>query len=154
MEKYNLKNGDVISGLVLVALGLYIVLQARLWPYATPDGPGPGFFPLWYGILMIGLSLWLIISTALKQRPEKVRTDYAGMKRALMAWVAFAACVAAMGVLGFLVSFTLFTIFIVVYVFERSVLAGVLTGVLGAAAFYIVFPLLLSVPLPVSRFGF
>ena len=33
----------------------FIVTQARFWNYYTPDGPGPGFFPTWYGLLMIGL---------------------------------------------------------------------------------------------------
>src|SRR5918992_4144419 len=154
MQKYNLRNGDVVSGAILAALGLYIVTQARFWNYYNPDGPGPGFFPTWYGVLMIGLALWLIISTALKPKAQKTRNDFSGTRRALIAWLAFATCVGVMGVLGFLVSFVLFTIFIVAYIFQQRLLTAVLTAVIGAAAFYIVFPVLLGVPLPVGRFGF
>ena len=39
------RNGDFWSGLVLAALGAYIVGQARAWDYMTEDGPGAGFFP-------------------------------------------------------------------------------------------------------------
>src|SRR5215203_4337544 len=54
------RSGDVISGAVLAALGVYIFTQSRAWDYYTPDGPGPGFFPSWYGALMAALSLLLI----------------------------------------------------------------------------------------------
>ena len=57
MNKTAFRDGDVISGGLLAALGSYIVLEARAWTYSGPEGPGPGFFPIWYGILMIGLSL-------------------------------------------------------------------------------------------------
>ena len=70
MQKYNLRNGDVVSGAFLAALGLYIVAQAYSWNYYNPDGPGPGFFPTWYGLLMIGLALALIIGTARKPKPQ------------------------------------------------------------------------------------
>jgi putative tricarboxylic transport membrane protein len=154
MHKYNLRNGDVISGAILVALGFYIVAQARFWNYYNPDGPGPGFFPTWYGLLMIGLALALIISTALKPRPQEARKDLGGMKRALITWLAFAACIATMGILGFRLSFALFTFFLVAFVFQRTLLAAGLTAVGATAAFYVVFPVLLSVQLPIGWFGF
>ena len=51
------RDGDFWSGLALAALGAYIVLEAHGWDYMTEDGPGPGFFPPWYGSLMVALSL-------------------------------------------------------------------------------------------------
>lgn len=154
MQKYNLRNGDVVSGALLAALGLYIVTQASAWNYYSPDGPGPGFFPTWYGLLMIGLALALIVTTALKPPPEKTKRDLAGSGRALIAWLAFAACIATMGVLGFRVSFALFTFFLVAYTFQRPLAAAALTAAGATTAFYIVFPVLLSVQLPVGWFGF
>src|SRR5262245_52779331 len=59
-----LKKGDVISGAVLAALGVFIITQALAWDYYTLDGPGPGFFPFWYGIAMVVLSLLLIVNSA------------------------------------------------------------------------------------------
>ena len=57
------RNGEVISGAVLAALGVYIFLQSRAWDYYTADGPGPGFFPTWYGVAIVALSLALIVNT-------------------------------------------------------------------------------------------
>src|SRR5262249_47572898 len=55
MGKAWARDGDVISGAVLSALGLFIFLRAHQWDYSGPDGPGPGFFPTWYGLGMIAL---------------------------------------------------------------------------------------------------
>jgi putative tricarboxylic transport membrane protein len=154
MHKFNLRNGDVVSGGLLAALGTYIVIQASIWPYYGFDGPGPGFFPLWYGILMIGLSLWLIVSTALKPKPEHEKRDFTGTRRALIVWAAFAACLALMGVIGFSISFALFTIFVVTYVFQRSIMTAVLTGAASSLVFYVTFYMVLGVQLPTGLVGF
>ncbi len=60
MGRALLRDGDVISGAVLSALGVFIFLQAHQWTYTGPDGPGPGFFPTWYGLGMVALSLVMI----------------------------------------------------------------------------------------------
>ena len=53
MNRDLLRNGDVLSAAVLAALGVYIFMEAREWTYLGDDGPGPGFFPIWYGIAMV-----------------------------------------------------------------------------------------------------
>ena len=68
MEEQSQKTGDFWSGLALSALGVYIVIEARQWEYLTPDGPGAGFFPLWYGIAMIVLSAVLVVSSIRRMR--------------------------------------------------------------------------------------
>ena len=154
MYKYNLRNGDVVSGAILAALGTYIVIQASIWPYYGPDGPGPGFFPLWYGFLMIGLSLWLVIGTALKPKAEQTKRDWVGTRRALIVWAAFAGCLALMGFLGFSLALALFTAFVVAYVFQRPLTTAILIGAANAAGFYLVFYKALGVPLPTGWVGF
>ena len=68
-EKRN--KADLWSGLALAALGMYIVVEARRWEYLGPEGPGAGFFPLWYGIAMVALSVALVASSALRRSGEK-----------------------------------------------------------------------------------
>jgi putative tricarboxylic transport membrane protein len=147
-----LRNGDVIAGAVLAALGVYIFLESRNWPYYNEDGPGPAFFPSWYGIVMVVLSLALIVSAVRKaQKPGEY--DWPGIGRALVTWLAFALSAALMGWLGFLVSFALLTFFIVIYVYRQPPLTAGIVAVSSAVGFYLVFPLALSVPLPTGVFG-
>jgi putative tricarboxylic transport membrane protein len=152
MARYN---GDVISGGVLAGLGVFVVIEASRWDYLAPEGPGPGFFPLWYGLALLGLSLALMIG-ALRRRAANTeqRIDWSEVGRALMAWAAVTACIALLKVLGFFVSFALLTVFIVSVMYRRKLLFGLAAGLASSAAFYLIFPLALNVELPAGIFGF
>ena len=76
------RRGDFWSGLALAALGAYIVTQARGWIYMGEDGPGPGFFPLWYGGAMVVLSLLLVAGTVLRQSTASHAPSWAELRRA------------------------------------------------------------------------
>ena len=155
MNKTAFRDGDVISGGLLAALGLYIVLEARAWTYSGPEGPGPGFFPIWYGILMIGLSLFMVVAKLMTARGDGGdATDWRAIGRSLSTWLAFALAVALLKPLGFLVSFALLTFFIVAIVFGRSLVTAAVTAVAVMAGFQLTFPVALGVPLPVGLLGF
>jgi len=136
------RSPDFWSGLVLAALGGYIVNEARGWDYLGPDGPGPGFFPMWYGIAIIALSLVLVVSG----KAEAV--DWRATGRALGAWAAFACAVAVLKAVGFAVSFAALTFFIATVMYRRKPALAALVAVAVVAGFYLVFPLALGVPLP------
>jgi putative tricarboxylic transport membrane protein len=136
--------GDFWSGLALAGLGAYIVFEASRWEYIGNDGPGPGFFPLWYGIAMLALSVLLMVSGF--QDGSKV--DWSGAGRALGTWAALVAAVAALKYAGFLISFAALAFFVARVMYRRP--AGVAAGaaLAAAAVFYVIFPLALGVKLP------
>jgi hypothetical protein len=91
------RDRDVISGAVLAALGVFILSQALQWNLIGPDGPGPGFFPVGYGVLMTGLSLYLVVKSAVKPDPAaRTAVDWSGTGRALGTWGLFAGSIALM----------------------------------------------------------
>jgi putative tricarboxylic transport membrane protein len=148
-------NGDVVSGGVLAGLGVFVVVQASGWDYLAPEGPGPGFFPLWYGLALIALSLGLMIG-ALRRRaaaPEH-GVHWGEVARALFAWAALTVAIGLLNVLGFVLSFALLTFFIVSIMYRRPLGFGLAAGAVSAAAFYLIFPLALNVALPTGLFGF
>jgi putative tricarboxylic transport membrane protein len=136
------RSPDFWSGLALAALGAYIVFRARGWDYLTPEGPGPGFFPLWYGIAMLGLSLCLVLWSA------DLRVDWRHSGRAFATWGAIAACVAALKWIGFVVAFAALVFFMVAVMYRRRLATAALVALGAAAGFYLLFPLALGVPLP------
>ena len=153
MLKDFVRNGEAISGAVLAALGAYIFLQSRAYDYYTADGPGPGFFPTWYGVAIVVLSLALIVGSVRKSGVGRA-IDWEATGRALGTWAAFAVAVALMGTLGFVVSFALLTFFVVTFVFRRSPMTAGITAVAAALVFHVVFPVVLEVQLPTGVFGF
>jgi putative tricarboxylic transport membrane protein len=142
-------NADLWSGLALAALAGYIIVQAWGWEYMGTDGPGPGFFPLWYGIAMAALSLALVASSVLRGRSsEAERIDWSTASRALAAWLAFAVAVAAAKLVGFAVAFALLVFFLVAALYRKPLKVAAAVALLSAVAFYVVFPLALGVALP------
>ena len=135
------RSPDFWSGLALAALGGTIVHEARGWEYLGQDGPGPGFFPLWYGIAMLALSAVLVLA-------GKTETGWTGAGRAFLTWGAFAVSVAVLKLVGFLISFAALTFFIVAVMYRRPLTTAALVAVGLAAGFWLVFPLALGVPLP------
>ena len=154
MEDETRKSGDLWSGVALAALGLYIVFQARQWEYLGPEGPGPGFFPLWYGVAMLGLSALLIVLHLRRGSARGNAVDWTRLGRAFSTWFALAASVALFKPLGFVISFALLTYFIVAVMYRRPLKTAALTAIASAAGFYLVFDLALGVPLPVGFLGF
>jgi putative tricarboxylic transport membrane protein len=137
-------SADFWSGLALGGLGAYIIVTASRWEYLGQDGPGPGFFPLWYGIAMSALSLLLVLGSLKRQ----TSIDWSDAPRALATWAAFAAMCAAFKWIGFLPAFALLTFFIVAVMYRRSLAAAATVSVALAAGFYVLFPLALGVKLP------
>ena len=145
---------DFWSGLALAGLGAYIITEAAQWEYLGQDGPGPGFFPLWYGIAMAALSLGLVVSSVFRQPGSDERIDWGKASRALAAWVALALSVAALKLLGFLVAFAALIFFLVAVMYREPLRVAATMALASAAAFYVLFGLALGVPLPAGVLGF
>jgi putative tricarboxylic transport membrane protein len=136
------RSPDFWSGLALASLGGYIVVQARGWDYLTEDGPGPGFFPLWYGLGILACSIYLVFFG--KESPS----DWRGAGRALATWMVLALAVAVLKWVGFAISFAALTFFIVAVMYRRPPVVAALVALGVVAGFYAVFPLALGVALP------
>src|SRR5438105_5307567 len=112
MEETSGKSADLWSGLAFAALGIYIIARASGWEYLGPEGPGPGFFPMWYGVAMVGLSAWLVVASVRRKAAAGAPVAWRSVGRALLAWLAFAVSVALFKLLGFTVSFGLLCFFL------------------------------------------
>jgi len=142
-----LRSGDFWSGLALAALGTYVVVQARGWTYMNEEGPGAGFFPIWYGGLMVVLSLALALGAVLKPS-HRAEVRWKDVSRAMTAWVAFVACVAIMPIVGFPIAFALLAAFIVRVMCGEPLRTALAVAVVGSAGFYALFELALDLSLP------
>ena len=146
--------GDIVSGALLAGLGLFIVFEARSWDYMGADGPGPGFFPLWYGVLIVALSLLLVVTSCKRGTPAGKPVNWQQVGRVLSAWLGLALCVGLLNVLGFLIAFGLFTFFLVYWMYRRPLMPAIGVAIGVCLGFYLVFPLALNVGLPVVKLGF
>lgn len=149
-----IRRADFWSGLLLAALGAYIVVEARRWVYLGPDGPGAGFFPLGYGVAMVVLSAILVARSVLDQSTGGTRIAWEGIRRALGCWLALVAAVVLLKIVGFFASFALLTWFLVAVMFRQPQRVALPIAVGGAAVFYLLFDVALGVALPIGPWGF
>jgi putative tricarboxylic transport membrane protein len=157
MTSGKLPYGDLLSGLFITALSIYIVSVSIPWGVYGPAGPGPAFFPLIYGGLMLLLGLALLGRSLFGRRtavaagqPDTV--DPEGRRAALATWLALAASIPAMMVLGFLGGFSLFSLFMIRVVFKKPLVTSVIAAVAITGGLYLLFQVLLDIDLPLGMF--
>jgi putative tricarboxylic transport membrane protein len=151
-----LDKSELVSALLLVALGGFVAWEAWEWPYMTVDGPGPGFFPLWIGVLLIGLSALLIalqVADAAGGKPV-ARTLWTGARPALMGWAALVGAAILLEPAGFVASYLLLSTVLLRVIFLRSWTSTVVVSVISVACFWGLFAKLLEVRLPAGPWGF
>lgn len=145
---------DVLPGLALAGLGGYVAWRALGWELLTEDGPGPGFFPLGYGVLMLALSALLVLRAVVRPQASGETELSGGHLRPLGTWVAFAGAAFLMQWIGFVAGFAILAAFIVVFVFGKSPARGAVVGLASAGGFWLVFEGLMGVGLPAGPWGF
>ena len=143
---------DQFSGLMLVALALYVAWENRAYPVGTLQEPGPGYMPLLLVIVLgaIGLliALWGGRSTPLAAMKWPEAT------RAIVILVACGFATFALERIGYRLTVIALLVFLLGVLERRRPLPVVLVSLgFSFVSFYVVGELL-HVPLPVSPWGF
>jgi putative tricarboxylic transport membrane protein len=152
----SLNKSELVTACFLIALGAFIASEAWDWPYLTKDGPGPGFFPLWIGISLIGLAALLIalqVADAIGGKASE-KTRWEGTGPVLGGWVALMVAAALLKPAGFITSFVVLSMFLVRVIFRQSWFAAITVSVVSALVFWALFEKLLKVRLPAGPLGF
>jgi len=66
-----MKKADQWSGLALSILAAGMILAALRLPYGNLRNPGPGFFPLWLGVILGGMSIAFFVQTTRGKESER-----------------------------------------------------------------------------------
>ena len=141
------------AGLCFVALSAFVVWESWDLEYYTNLGPGPGFFPLWLGVVMGALSLvWLVLVFMGKGGPEDaaILPDRGGIVRILSTLAALAALAGFMNLLGFQLTMFLFLVFLLRGLGRQALWVTLVVALLGSVGVYHLFGAYLDVPLPAA----
>lgn len=143
---------DVAIGAVLAVVFGVMAWQATRMTYGTEFAPGPGFMPLWLGVIGAFLALALAVrargATGLPPAERRAETRVALSALGIVV-VAMAAPISGLvlALAAYLVFFTL--------VIERLRLRVGLASSAGTAVLvYLVFERFLNVPFPIGPLGF
>jgi putative tricarboxylic transport membrane protein len=133
-------------------LGIGAAVQAVEMGYGSARFPGPGFLPFWLSALLAGASLIYLFSQLGADAERQPLWKPKSWVRPLLSAVVMLAFSLLMGWLGlFSATCLLFVTWLVLIERERWTVV-VATAVLGTGCAYVLFGVLLKVPLPHGLF--
>jgi hypothetical protein len=143
---------DLISGVFVLILGLAVVFFSSQLTYYSEFGPGPGFLPLWIGIIITVCAVYVIVGL-LRRHGEtgaffKLRT-----RLGLQIFIAIIITFLLLPLLGFAIGLALFIgVTMRMMGKHRWVLCG-LTAIVTAIGIHFIFVSWLTIPLPRGLIG-
>jgi putative tricarboxylic transport membrane protein len=143
---------DQFSGLMLLALALYVGWENRAYPLGTLQEPGPGYLPLLLVIFLGAMGL-LIALWGLKSEPLAA-VKWPEAKRAVLILVACGVATFALERLGYRITVIALLVFFLGVIERKRPLPVALVSLGFAFASFYVIGDLLHVPLPRSPWGF
>ena len=145
-----MRKKDLFSGLFFFLFGVLFVIGSLNYPIWDRYGPGPGFFPLFLGILFSTLSLLLLVGNIAKQEEGDKKRDGSQVSTLRTVFYIFAlfAFYFFFERLGFLLTLFLFMSGALYLFGKRSLRSSLSISVLATFFAYLIFVKLLSVSLP------
>ncbi|NWF91699.1 MAG: tripartite tricarboxylate transporter TctB family protein [Syntrophaceae bacterium] len=147
-----MRMADLIGGVVVLLLGLAVVFFSSQLPYYSEYGPGPGFLPLWVGVVIVGCAMFVLVNVLRKHEKIgvffKARTKL-GLRVLAMIFITFL----LLPLLGFSIGLGLF-VGITMRIMGRHHWASCgLTSVVTAICIHLIFISWLTIPLPQGLIG-
>ena len=141
--------GEFVLAAFFVALGLLWVGAAIRMPLWEGFAPQSGFMPLWYGVILIGLTGVVLINLFLDKeaKPEEP------IGKPLIVLAVFAAAIAGLEPMGFGPAIFLMLLFLFVLVERLAILPSVLVAASTTAVLFLIFRTWLKVTLPIGPLG-
>ncbi len=146
-----------VASLVVLAVSVYVIWEAKGLDYMSSLGPGPGFFPLWMGIVLAALSIgWLVQVSTTPQGP--LETGFVPDRRAALRILSIVGALVVLSALleifGFQVTGFLFLLFLLFALGRQNPLLTVVLSLVGSFGTYYLFKVWLQVPLPTAGIDF
>jgi len=147
---------ELIVAWCLIALGASTFWGAMLMPFGSPSLPGPGFFPRFLSLGLMGAGVAIAVRRSLLDRsgdPDGKASVSLGHRHIAVAF--FATCVAAalFEPAGFLITSALYLVVLLRTLAPLGWIGSAVAAIAGAIAAHLFFIELLRVPLPGGPFN-
>jgi hypothetical protein len=119
------------------------------------DGPQPGYFPFYIGLILVGGALWIVLQTLLtwrKESSEEVFANFEEIGLVLKMLLPTIAYVLVLSLAGLYAASILFITGFMLWQGKYSVLKSVLVAVIVTFIIMIFFEIIFQVPLPKNSF--
>jgi len=152
-----MKKADQWSGLVLLVISGFICWGALSLSYGRIHDPGPGFYPLWLGIILGAMAMGLILKTTWQREGAKalraILSEKVRWEKVLFVLMALILYGFLMNFLGYLIVTFLLMAFLLRFIEPRPWKAVIGWTLIGAVGSYLVFEVWMKLRLPKGFLG-
>jgi putative tricarboxylic transport membrane protein len=142
--------GELLLAAFFIALGLLWVGAAMRMPLWEGFAPQSGFMPLWYGIVLIGLTVAVLVNL-FRQKDDAKAEDPIG--KPLIVLAVFAAGIAGLEPMGFGPAVFVMLLFMFAFIERLPIISSALVAAGTTAVLFLIFRTWLNVGLPVGPLG-
>jgi hypothetical protein len=142
--------GEIALAVFFAALGLLWVGAAIRMPLWEGFAPQSGFMPLWYGLILTGLTGATVFNLFMQKDSAKAEDPIA---KPLIVLAVFAAGIAGLEPMGFGPAVFLMLLFLFALVERLPIVPSVLVAAGTTAVLFLIFRTWLNVGLPVGPLG-
>ncbi|WP_422444925.1 tripartite tricarboxylate transporter TctB family protein [Thermoanaerobacterium sp. DL9XJH110] len=143
--------GDLIISVILILISFFAFLQTTSFPELNVNDPGPAFFPRILVVLLFTLALFLMGTTLIKKSGKVLSFNEATKKVGISIFILIIFYL-ALEMLGFIIATPLFLLILIRLSGGGRLAFDALISVGFTLIIYIVFQILLKVPLPSLNF--
>jgi hypothetical protein len=141
--------GELVLAAFFAALGLLWVGAAMRMPLWEGFAPQSGFMPLWYGVVLIGLTGAVLVNLF----RDKAAKPEEPIAKPLFVLGVFAACILGLELLGFVPAVFLMLLFMFALIERLPIVPSVAVAGATTAILFLIFRTWLKVQLPVGPLG-
>jgi len=151
-----MNKGNMVFSIICLGVSLWLVLESSNYNYIVKYTPGPGFFPLWLGVVLALFSTALLIETFIKKSGNEPRRlpGRQALYRVGGITLLTAGFTLLMTSIGFLLSAILFVSVILFFMERVPVVRTVITSLIMSSCVYLIFEYWMEIGLPSGLLGF
>jgi putative tricarboxylic transport membrane protein len=155
--KVELRNKDELSSLLLLLFSLFVCIGSYRYSIGSLHKPGPGFFPLWGGIILGFLSLLNLLRVSVKRKRV---TEEVGSLKSKKRWknitltlITLFAYPSFLPLIGFVLTTFLFIVVLLRFLEPKGWSIVLRTAVGVTIISYFIFQYWLKIQFPKGIFG-
>lgn len=149
-----MKISETGSALSLAVLGIFMAWQSDKLTIGTPRFPGPGFFPFFLSLLLIGISAVIAVQGLTQKQGEIEGEGGLRRSRVVLALLSLFLYALVLDYLGYLIGTFLLVLFLMSLMVKKSWWFCPLVSALITVASYALFKTWMEVLLPRGLLGF
>lgn len=149
-----MKIADRMGGILLLAFAGYIFVNSLSLGYVAGGIPGAGFLPLWSSVIMAVSAVAILVKSWRKPLSGPLIANRALLWRTVVFGLGIVAMAFLLPYLGMVLTLALFMLFAVPFLGARNPLKIAASVILVPLFVYVLFQLILKVPLPVGPWRF